>query len=175
MFGVPAKLPLRQQENRGDHGAQAQLIRPAEREHVVGFVLAQPARHHRNTHGRRGCDVGGDSPGRRQVVGEHRRHQPLHSRTVLFVDAPFGEHSLQRFRRGLDGDRPDTSGADHVGVIGEQFLDQAVHVMTIGEAVMNVEDRVRLSVADGQFAAGRTGGSRRRASTPTPTASGCAP
>ena len=63
--------------------------------------------------------------------------------------APFGEHSLYRFRRGLDGDRTDTSGADQVGVIGKQFLDEAVHVMTVGEAVMNVEGRLRLSVADG--------------------------
>ena len=33
---------------------------------------------------------------------------------------------------------------------GQQFLDEAVHVMTVGEGVMDVKRGMRLSVADGQ-------------------------
>ena len=123
---------------------------PAERDQVLCLALGQPAPRHRNTQGQSRFDVGGGAPGWRQVVGEHRGHEPLESRPLLFLDAPVGEHDLQRVRRGLDGDRTDASGADQVGVAGEQFLDEAELVVTVGEAVMDVEGRLRLSVANGQ-------------------------
>ncbi len=88
-------------------------------------------------------------PGWREIIGEHRRHEPLDARALLLLYSSFGEHGLNRFRRGLDGDRTNGSVADHVGVVGKQFLDEAVHVMTVSEAVMNVEGRLRLSVANG--------------------------
>ena len=42
------------------------------------------------------------------------------------------------------------SGADQLGVVGKQFLHEAEQVMTVGEGVMDVEGRLRLSVTDGQ-------------------------
>ena len=150
MFGVPRSCHSASRRTAEIRAFKLSRLCPTERDQCSVFALAEPAPRHRNTHGRSRFDVGGGSPGWRKVVGEHRRHEPLDSRTVLFVYAPFGEHSLQRFRCRLDGDRPDTSGADHVGVIGEQLLDEAVHVVTVGEAVMDVEGRLRLSVADGQ-------------------------
>ena len=63
---------------------------------------------------------------------------------------PFGEHCFQRFGGGSDFNGTDLPDADDVGVKGKQFLYQAVHVMTVGKAVMNVEGRLRPSVAEDQ-------------------------
>ena len=121
-----------------------------ERDQVLGLAFVEPAPRHRNTHGRSRFDVSGGSPGWRQVVDEHRGHEPLESRPLLFVYTPVGKHNLQRVRRGLDGDRTDLPGAHQVCVVGKHFLDEAELVVTVGEAVMDVEGRLRLSVANGQ-------------------------
>src|SRR5882757_10648322 len=120
-----------------------------ERNDAVCVVFAQSARHHRNTKGRSRFVACGSSPGWWKIVGEHRRHESLDARPLLLLYPPFGEHGLDRFRRGLDGDCANGSVDDHIGVVGKQLLDEAVHVMTVGEAVMDVEGRVCLSVANG--------------------------
>ena len=94
MFGVLAKLPLRQQDDRREQGVQAEPMCPTERDQVLCLAFVEPAPRHRDTHGQSRFDVSGGSPGWRQVVGEHRGHEPLESRPLLLVYAPFGEHNL---------------------------------------------------------------------------------
>ena len=129
---------------------QTEFLRAAQLDERAGVALAQPAGHHRNTNGLRGFDAGVGSPRRREVVGEQRRHETLDTRTRSLLDAPVGEHGLDRLRRGLGGDRAGPSVADQIGVEGQQLLDQAVHVVAVGQGVMHVQRRVRLAVADGQ-------------------------
>jgi hypothetical protein len=58
--------------------------------------------------------------------------------------------SAKRFGRGVDGDRAHASGANQVRVVGEQFLDKAELVVTVGQAVMDVEGQLCLPVANGR-------------------------
>ena len=43
MFGVLAKLPLRQQDNRREHGVQAEPMCTTERDQILCLAFAEPA------------------------------------------------------------------------------------------------------------------------------------
>ena len=57
---------------------------------------------------------------------------------------------MGRIRRGLGGHRAGASIGNQIGVEGQQLLDEAVHVMAVGEGVMDVQGGMRLSVTDKQ-------------------------
>ena len=67
-----------------------------------------------------------------------------------FWMSPVGQHGLDRLRRGLRGHRTGLPVGDQIGVEGQQLLDQAVHVVTVGQRMVDVERRMRLPVADEQ-------------------------
>ena len=112
---------------------------------------AQLATRHGNTQRRSRFDIGCGAPRRRQVVGEHGRHEPLESRSLLFLYTHVVPSTASNGSgAGLDLDRPMLPLHDQVGVIGEHFLDEPELVVTVGEAVMDVEGRLRVSPAHGQ-------------------------
>ncbi len=60
--------------------------------------------------------AGGAAPRRRQVVGEHRGHEPLEPERGPLLHTPLGQHRLERLRCGLHGDRPLAARGDQIGV-----------------------------------------------------------
>ena len=95
MFGVPRSCHSASRITAESTAFKLSRLCTTERDHDA--VVSRSLSRHDAIGTRTGesrFDVGGGPPGWRQVVGEHRGHEPLESRALLFVDAPFGEHSL---------------------------------------------------------------------------------